>query len=224
MLTTRREQMTRPLRTVTGTFGVMLLTLVALLAVNAVAGRGFFLGFGRATLCVAQPYITYGNSGWTTAHMGFVVHPGALLNVNGSVQACSTRPGTGQRILYTLTGLPSQLVWAFVLFLLWRLTRVIGGAGPFTAPVAKAMRRLGWVILAGTAAAELVQALALTELLRTMVSTPAGSSGAAVAMDAVIAVVHAELPVAALVAAALLTFARIIGLGAEMDNELAGTV
>jgi hypothetical protein len=220
MMTTRREKLTQPLGTVTNTFGILLLGAVATLILVAVFGRGAFLGLGRPMVCVTEPYTTYGSSAWTTAHMGFVVHHGAQVGIAGSLQACTNHPGAVQRVLYTLTRLPALLVWACILFLLWRLIRAVARTGPFTAPVAQVMRRLGWVIIAGALAAGLVQALALNQLLNTMVTTPMWSG----AFEVAISVVSGVLPVPALAAAALLTFARIIRLGADMDDELAGTV
>jgi hypothetical protein len=80
------------------------------------------------------------------------------------------------------------------------------------------MRRLGWLIIAGSVAAAAVQGFALDQLLNTML-TPPGSFG-----DVISEPIHALVPVPALAGAALLTFARIIRLGAEMDDEIKGTV
>jgi hypothetical protein len=83
--------------------------------------------------------------------------------------------------------------------------------------VAAAIRRLGWVVLVGNVAAGAVQGFALDQLLNTML-TPRNSYD-----QAITGTIHA-LPIAALVGAALLTFARIFRLGAEMDDEIQGTV
>lgn len=211
--------MTEPLGTVTAVFGGLLLALVTLAVTTTVSGSGSFLGVGHGPICMAQPDTTYADSRWG-APAGVTAHPGASVNVTGTVQACASHPGTGQRVLYTITTLPGTLIWACILFLLWRLIRTAGRTGPFTVPVATAMRRLGWLILAGNAAAAAVQSLAGGLLLRTVVTVPDWSP----ALSMAYATVRAVLPIPALVAAALLTFARIVLAGADMDDEIKGTV
>jgi hypothetical protein len=90
--------------------------------------------------------------------------------------------------------------------------------GPFTVQVATAIRRLGWVIIVGNLAVGAVQGFALDQLLNTML-TVQDEYG-----DAITGMLHALFPVPVLVGAALLTFARIFRLGAEMDDDLQGTV
>jgi hypothetical protein len=113
--------------------------------------------------------------------------------------------------------LPSSLVWVAVLLLLWRVIRAARQTGPFTVQAAAAMRRLGWLIIGGTAVAGAVQGFALDQLLNRML-TPNGYG------DAFLEPFHALLPVPVLVGAALLTFARIFRLGAAMDDEIKATV
>ena len=102
---------------------------------------------------------------------------------------CALHPGIGQRVLYTLVSLPSSLVWMALLLLLWRVIRAARQTGPFTVQAAVAMRRLGWLIIAGTAVATAVQGFALDQLLNTML-TPPNSYG-----DALLEAFHALLPV-----------------------------
>lgn len=219
MLTTRRPTMTEPLETVTTIFGGLLLAFLVIVIATTVFGSGSLLGFGHGDICTTQPYTAYGSSQWAVP-TGITAHPGTSINVNGTVQACVEHPGIGQRVLYSISKLPSTLLWACLLFLLWRLIRTAGRTGPFTVPVATAMRRLGWLIIAGSAAVAVVQSLALSQLLRTIVTLQDWSPG----LDLGIAVVRAVLPIPALAGAALLTFARIIVVGAEMDDEIKGTV
>jgi len=91
--------------------------------------------------------------------------------------------------------------------------------GPFTVRVAAAMRVLGWYIIAGAALAAAIQQLATVLLLRSLVAPPPEEVGS-VALVAL----RALVPVPALAGAALLTFARIVRLGAAMDDEIQGTV
>ena len=82
---------------------------------------------------------------------------------------------------------------------------------------ASRLRRLGWLIIAGSVTAAPIQGFALDELLRTML-TPISF------YNVITMPFHALLPVAALAGAALLTFARIIRVGAAMDDEIKGTI
>lgn len=217
MMTIRRPRLTEPLESVTALFGGVLLFAVAAGIVFTVFGSGSLGGFGHATICATQPNIMYGG-GDGASHPDVAARPGASISINGVLQACAGHPAVGQRILYTLTSLPGLLVWGSVLFLLWRVIRAARQSGPFTVPVAVAMRRLGWLIIGGSVAAAAVQGFALDQLLNTML-TPRDHFG-----DLVSEPVRALLPVPALAGAALLTFARIIRLGADMDDEIKGTV
>jgi hypothetical protein len=127
-------------------------------------------------------------------------------------------PRTRPAGLYTLTSAPGLLVWGCTLFLIWRVIRAGRRTGPFTVHVAVVMRRLGWVIILGSAAAALIQEFALNQLLNTMLTQQSWFG------DLVIASIKGLLPVPALAGAALLTLARIIRLGADMDDEIKGTV
>src|SRR5258708_10826138 len=90
--------------------------------------------------------------------------------------------------------------------------------GPFTAQVAVAMRRLGWLIIVGTAAAAAVQRLALDQLLNTMLVAQDHLGGV------VAEPIRALLPVPVLAGAALLTFARIISPGTDIDARIQAPV
>jgi len=217
MTTTQRRKLTEPLGSVTAIFGGLLLAVTVVGIIAALFGSGSVWGFGHAVICATQPG-TYGSGDWTTAHLGVTARPGASIAVNGALRACAAHPGTGQRVLYTLTSLPGWLVWGCVLFLLWRVISAARRTGPFTVQAAAAMRRLGWLILAGSVAAALIQGFALDQLLNTML-VPRTSF-----YDLITAPLYALLPVPALAGAALLTFARFIRLGAEMDDEIKATV
>jgi hypothetical protein len=218
MMTTGQRKVTQPLEGVTVVFGALLLALVALAAVTTLTGSGSFLGFGHGMIC-ANLAGTYGSGNWTASQFDITALRGASVNVNGTIQACTAHPGMTQRALYTLTSLPSWLVWAGVLFLLGRLISSARRAGPFTARTAATMRRLGWLIIAGTAVAALIHGFAQNQLLNTMVA--GGFSYYTVLLSLPF---QAMVPVAALAGAALLTFARITRLGAAMDDEIRGTV
>jgi hypothetical protein len=216
MTSERRRKLTEPLSTITIFFGTLLLIAILAGAAFALAGSGSFGGFGGGLVCATQPNAGYDSAG--TAHPGVSARPGASIEINGTLQACANHASIGQRILETMTSLPGLLVWGCVLFLLWRMLVAAGRTGPFTTGAATAMRRLGWLIIVGSVVAGAVQGFALDQLLNTMIA-PRDDFG-----DAITGAVHGLLPVPALAGAALLTIARIIRLGAEMDDEIQGTV
>jgi Protein of unknown function (DUF2975) len=215
MMTTPRRKVTEPLGSVTEFLGLVLLVLLVAGLGFTVFGSGSIGGFGDASVCVMRPG-SIGDSSWTT--QAATARPGASVQINGQVQACAGHPSFGQRVLYTLTGLPGLLVWASVLFLLWRVIVAARRTGPFTISVAMAMRRLGWVILAGTVLAAAIQGLATDQLLNDMIRPGTGYA------DGLIEPIRAMVPVPLLAGAALLTLARVIRLGADMDDEIKGMV
>jgi hypothetical protein len=217
MVTTSRRKVTEPLGSVTAIFGTLLVAVVLTAAVFALVGRASFEGFGRASICAAQPNAEYGAG---ADHQGVFARPGVSVSVNGTLEACVNHPGVMQRVLYTLTTLPGLLTWGCMLFLLWRVIVAARRRGPFTAQVAVAMRWLGWLIIAGTIVSAVVQRFALDQLVHSMLTTQAGIGG----FEAIAVALAALLPVPALAGAALLTMARIIRLGADMDEEIKGTV
>lgn len=216
-MTTDRQKLTEPLGFVTALFGGLLLIVLAGGLVLFVAGKASIGGFGDTTVCVAQPNTGYGGNDWTK-YQGIVSRPGASVSINGTLQACAVHPSTGQRVLSSLMSLPTAVIWAAVLFLLWRLMRAARRSGPFTVGVAAAMRRLGWLIIAGSAVAGAVQGFATDQLLNSLLRAPSSSG------DAITQAIHGVLPVPLLVGVALLTFARIVRLGAAMDDEIKATV
>ena len=208
-----RERLTEPLESVTLFIGLLLLSAVGgVVAVNVLSHTGAL----PASLCVHQPQAQYGNSGWAQSLV--TARPGASVSIDGSLQACLDHPGTGQRVLYGLMLIPPVIVWTGSLFLLWRTIRMARLAGPFTPRVASAMWRLGWFILGGSAAVAVIHAAALGTLLVQMINLP--SPFASVIWGAV----RGVFPVPLLAGAALLTLARIIRLGAVMDDEIRATV
>jgi len=216
-ITSTDRKLTEPLWTVTGVFGALVLGIAALTVVFALVGSGSFGGFGRhAVVCATQPHMSYGGQDWT-AHLGVAPQPGTTISINGTLQACAPNPSVYQRLMYTFMSAPSALVWAAVLFLLWRLVRTARLIGPFTLLVAARMRWLGWVVLLGAVAAASAQGAATDALLNTLLRAQ-NAFGDALPTPTQI------LPVPLLAWAALLTLARIIRLGAAIDEDLQGTV
>lgn len=214
-MTTDRKLM-EPLRSVAYIFGGLILAFAAITTITAIAGMGAFGGFGRGPVCVTQPNTGYSGGNWT-AHLGVAAAHGASISINGTLQACALHPSLYQRLLYTFTGLPSALVWGGVLFVIWRLVQNASSRGPFTPTVAVGMRRLGWLIIIGSLAAASAQGAATDALLNTLLRAHNDFGDAAPRLLSV-------LPAPLLAGAALLTFARIVRLGAAMDEEIQATV
>jgi hypothetical protein len=223
MVTTQRRKLTQPLGSVTVIFSALLMALLALMAVSTLRGSGAIMGFGHTFICTNAPG-TYGSGNWSLSPFNISARPGASVQVNGTIQACTGfHPAVTQRALYALTSLPSWLMWGAVVFLLVRLIILARREGPFTLPTAAVMRRLGWLIILGTAVAALIEAVAQHELLGTMLTMP--DSLMTFLFSSMFALPsNPMVPVAALTGAALLTFARITRLGVAMDDEIKGTV
>lgn len=214
-MTTSYRKLAEPLETMTSGCGLLLILGLVFGIVAAIMGWGSFGGFGRAVVCATNEMSRV--SGFSTRQPGIGARPGAYLSLTVPITACTSHPSFGQRLLLTLTRLPTQLVWAGILLLLWRMLRVVGRRGPFSPQVAAAMRVLGWFVLAGTLVATVIQGLAADQLLNTMLVHDRGLG------DALSRPLSA-LPVAALAGVGLLILARFIRLGVSMDEEIKGTV
>ena len=119
------------------------------------------------------------------------------------------------------------MAWCGVLLLLWRMIRVAGREGPFTPAVARAMRRLGWFILAGSLTVAVLRAVSIGLLLSGQIeggSIPDRDDRRGPVRRTGLGGDPATVPVPALAGAALLTLARIFRVGAAMEDELKGTV
>lgn len=219
-MTTQRRKLTQPLEWVVVFFGRLMLFAILAGVGFTVFGSGSIFGFGSRDVCAIQPRSSYSNSDWTLPRgVGLAPRPGTSIGLDAPLQACVSHPGLTQRTLSTLENLPGWLVWCGILLLLWQIIRSARRDGPFTPQVAAAMWRLGWLILVGSVVAGAVNSLATDQLLATMLT---GSHPSL--LDPVAAAVRALVPVPALTGAALLTFARIVKLGAAMDDEIKGTV
>ena len=175
-----------------------------------------FYGFGSGSACAGVPLngITISGSPATLAHM----RPGMYATTGGQVMVCANQPTTGQRALVTLTQAPSAVLDLAILGMLWQLLRTIRVAGPFALLVARWLRFLGWFILAGSAVVTVGESLAQSAFAATVVSDPVPVA------DNVINAEVGGIVLPVLVACGLLTLARVIRVGAQMSDDLAGTV
>jgi Protein of unknown function (DUF2975) len=221
-MATGNRKLTEPLETTTLFFGSLFAAALILGAVATLAGTGTLGGLGHARVCVTDPNISggRGDSGASPFTGVYDAKPGARLqSPDAPLSACARHPGFGQHLLYSLTAIPQILQWGGTLFLLWRLLVIAGRSRPFTARAAAAMRVLGWYVIAGAALAAAIEQAATVLLLGSLVAPPPEGIG-----SVAVAALRALVPVPALAGAALLTFARIVRLGAAMDDELQGTV
>jgi hypothetical protein len=218
-MTTRNRKLTEPLETTALVFGSLFAAALILAAAATLVGTGTLGGLGYAHVCATDPNIS-GSAGASPFTGVYTAKHGAQLQApTAPLSACALHPGFGQHLLYSLMTIPQILLWGGILLLLWRLLVIARRVGPFTVRVAAAMRVLGWYIIAGSVVAAAIEQLATVLLLDSMVAPrPEGIGSVAVAAAS------ALLPVPALAGAALLTFARIVRLGAAMDDEIQGTV
>lgn len=206
---------TQPLQTVTRVLGIAVLLSLVFRAVDALY---YGYGFRSRVLCANYPSAGSYGSFSPIQKTGVTGRPGVTVSVNGTLQTCASHPSAGQRILFVLTQLPQTLVWAAVLLVLWQLLRTASQTGPFTPQLAAGMRRLGWLIIVGTVAAAAVRGFAADQLVNSMLKDWSNYN------DVVGAPLDTLFPVPALAGAALLTFARIIGVGVVLDDEIKATV
>jgi hypothetical protein len=189
--------------------------IVALVGVGAfVFGSGSFGGV-PGDVCVTNPGAQYGSSSWGTTPFA-TARPGHSIFIDGSLRACADHATLGEDALSIVASLPDVVFWGGILFLLWRMMVTARRDGPFTLHVAAAMRRLGWFIIIGSTAAAVVNLIATDTLLTIMtkIDNPFPN----------LLTVPFHLPIPVLTGAALLTFARIITVGAAMDAEIRATI
>jgi hypothetical protein len=214
-----RQTLTQPLGSVVRLYGRFLILYLA--AAAFAAHRGYLGGGVRGSVCVDTGDALQGGGA-----LGPVVsaRPGASLGPAGDVHACALHPSLGQWGLFLLTKLPGLVLWGCLLLLVWRLIRAAGRSGPFTRQAAAVMRQLGWVVLAGSMLCAALSHLG-SDVLTTMLMTPASFGAGGIVHDVLVTgPIRALLPVPLLAGAALLAFARIIRLGAAMDDEIKATV
>ena len=105
-----------------------------------------------------------------------------------------------------------------VILLLGQLLRSVRTAGPFAVTVARRLRFLGWLVLTGSVIVAAGQSAAQSAFASTVLTGPVPAARDAV--QAGLAVVLVPL----LLACGLLTLARVIRAGAQLSDDLAGTV
>lgn len=201
------EPMATVVRVLLGLTGFVILAS----AVSTVVGTGSMMGLGRSSVYVDVPFIV----GSSDLPLGpWNPHNAASVNTTG-YRFFAADPDVEQRVWYTLTLLPGSVLFIGALLLVYRLVRGAERDGVYTAATARRLRTLGWFLLVGALVKMAVETAAANRLLATMVTNQVGW----------ITPIFWQIPwTVLLTAAGLLSFARIMRIGAEMRDELQGTV
>jgi hypothetical protein len=196
---------------------VLLVLGFAAALVFAVFGHGDFLTGQTRVICVDDDLpVVDGGTGSATFNPGVTV-------TMGTARLCTDHPNLVQRVLNGLRELPATALWAGALILLWRLMDSAQRRGPFSPVNVGRLRFIGlWLIFGGMLAA-FAEALARAGLVRTMYRQP----DTAHPLD----LVHAVLQTLGvfpwslvIMGLGLITVARILKVGVEMQHDLEGTV
>lgn len=179
-------------------------------AVATVVGTGSIMGLGQGIVFVDVT----GLAGSDIQAMPWTPHDGVSTNTIG-YRFFDANPDVGQRVWYTLTLLPGGVLFVGALLLAYRLIRGAERGGIYTEATIKRLRTLGWFLLSGALAKMVVEMVPANRLLATMVTDQVGWIGP----------VHWDIPwTVLLTAVGLLSLARILRIGAEMRDDLQGTV
>jgi hypothetical protein len=211
-----RRRLTQPLERVVFVLMVATAGLFFSSLINAAWDRNLiFYGFGPGSACAEVPDngLVDSGAGSLLAHMrsgGFASYTQVLV--------CVAHPTAGQRALVTLARAPHTVFYVLALFLLWQLLRTVRRVGPFDVAVSRRLRFLAWFVLAGSLVVAAGQSAASGLFAASAVTDPVP-----VVTNGLNAVLSAVIP-PLIIACGLLTLARVIRLGAEMNEDLAGTV
>ena len=220
-----RRQVTQPL---SGTVAVIIrLVLLGLILPVLIAlldnGRIVLYGFGLSNVCATVTINGLSqNSSQPLAH----VRRG-MFSSPATVNLCADHPTFGQRLLVTLTQAPATLLWIAVLILLLLLIRAVRRHGPFDLSVTRRLRFLAWFTLAAALLINGVQAWAAAVFTATADPNQLpgfDDLGVPVLQDTINGALDINWIPLLLVVCGLLTLARIIGIGAQMHDDLAGTI
>lgn len=202
----------------------------ALLVVFTIAGIGFmafgnrtsFLGVGDTSVCVT-PELRFGGTDFEKGLAPFkeMIEPGAGVMVK-NLSICDHTPSAMRRALSSLTQAPEFVLYFAVFFLFFRLVRAAESDGPFSPLVAARLRTVGWTLIIGGYLAHAVQDAAETALENTFAvpGSMMDDGNGMVLADGLLTLPLPDL----LTGLGLLTIARIMKVGAQMHDDLAGTI
>ncbi|GAA3993102.1 hypothetical protein GCM10022247_10470 [Allokutzneria multivorans] len=175
----------------------------------AVFGIGSFHPFGSDQLCEESSGVMQRSLAMDGLRPGTEAH---VLEIRFCAE-----PVTGeQRVLWGVANHLGTLLNIGLLVFAYRLVSAVRDSGLHTALTARRLRVLGWLLVLGCAAASLIETAARSAFLSSVLD-PARYSPAWYA--------HWEFPVWPLIlGCVLLSLARIIRIGSEMQKDLEGTV
>ncbi|MFF3689931.1 hypothetical protein [Streptomyces sp. NPDC002187] len=207
----REPKLLEPLSTVVGGVLRVLIGLISLAFVLSLF-TDVRVGWGTGDGCVTADWMG-GNSSDTPTL--FPAREGAQVGV--IPEFCAADMNGYQSVLNVLSELPSALLVVGGLLLLNRLLKAAARDGVYTLQTAARVRLLGWWLLAGSVVAEVVQANAQAALLATLAKE---------APYTAVSWLNTWTPpyLAVLTGLGLLTFSRIMRLGAAMREDIEGTV
>jgi hypothetical protein len=206
------QKLTRPLRRAVKFSLVLAAAGLGIVLLFALLGTTSFRGQGTGLWCSLVPLNGTPVTSTAVAHL----RPGAT--IGSTVTLCASHPDAGQRVLWALTWAPSFAFGLAVLLLLVQLLRAVRSAGPFAMIIAQRLRFLGWFVLAGSLIVAVGQGAARNAFTSTLFtgSVPALKNTMGAGLGGILGVL--------LIACGLLTLARVIRAGAQMSDDLAGTV
>ena len=217
---TQSRKPLEPIASIVGFLLAMMAALTLLFACVIVFGNGngngtstvSFLGLGRsAAPTVTVPVIELRGA---TKVYGWHVRPEVFVQPS-DYRLDITAPDVAQRIWYTLSGLSSLLLYVGGLLLARRIISRARRDGIFTLATARGLRSLGWFLVGGSLVGMVVSEVANNRLLATMVTNHVGW----------ITFHFWHVPWAMLIfGGTLLSIARVMCIGMEMNDELAATV
>ncbi len=209
------RKLTQPLGGAVKFISILAAVLLVVVLIFAVFGQIELFGLGSGPACAG----VRANGIPLTATAGPLAYLGpGVTSGGGQILLCTSHPTTGQRLLVSLTWVPTVAFYLAVVLLLGQLLRIIRSAGPFAVTVASRLRFLGWFVLGGSLIVTVGQSAAQSAFVSTVITgtVPAVHN----AVNAGIGVIFVPL----LIACGLLTLARVIRVGARMSDDLAGTV
>lgn len=178
---------------------------------SAAVGWTHVYSLDSGPVCVRDTDVATGGGGGLPP----IFKPGVAVT-STTMSLCADHASRGQDLLNGLTHLPGFVLYGGVLMLLRWLLRGVERHGPFSAMNARRVRFIGWWLLVGGIAAPSVETLAHNLLVRTMMRASQAPGSLA------------QLPglsvSAVLTGLGLLVIARILAVGARMQDELAATI
>jgi hypothetical protein len=207
----------QPLITASRMLAVLVLGLLLLGTAAAVFGTGSVFTIGDDEICTS---VSAGSEvPMTTTEVSpedpiWGLAPG-VSPVQERFQLCQDRPSATVQVLSVLSQAPPVVFLLGFLACVLLLVRRARRCGLFSRPVARTVHRIGWYVLAGALVAATGQALAGSALVHQMVPRHAITDLS----------LHWTVSIPTLLAGAgILTIARVLRLGVEMQDDLDATI